>query len=178
MACSRVNFTFTTWSDCLQFKLTQSLPHTFTTQANVHKVKTSYNKFPGMKISTDFFKGSQEKEVTGPHTTNQTCGWSWQTVGRLWTIFFIASILCPVISVSLLASNLKQTVMWSKLSISGYRHLTIISSIAGYKPWCCGATNASSSVVTMWRPKCTICLPCAAYTWKTQRSFYKSLCIS
>ena len=57
------------------------------------------------------FKGSKEKEITGPHTINQTCGWLWQTAGRLWTTFLIALISFPVISVYLLASDLKQTVM-------------------------------------------------------------------
>jgi hypothetical protein len=28
---------------------------------NVHEVKTSYNKFPGMKVSTDFFQGVQRE---------------------------------------------------------------------------------------------------------------------
>ena len=72
------------------------------------KSKHHTTSFQEWKYPQIFFKGSKGKEVTGPHTTNQTYGWPWQTAGRLWTTFFIASILCPVISVSLLASNLGQ----------------------------------------------------------------------
>jgi hypothetical protein len=50
-----------------------------------------------------------------------------------------------------LASNWQQMPLWTKLSPPGYKHVTSISSLPKYKPWCQCETNAYNSVVNIGR---------------------------
>ena len=47
----------------------------------------------------------------------------------------VISVASDPLIVTRLTSDLKQTPTWSKLSRTGYRHLTRISCLPGFKPW-------------------------------------------
>jgi len=83
-----------------------------------------------------------------PHTATQNCDLfqhcAWEVIGCL----AYSPISCPVNSNPLgplqnicLASNWQHMLLWTKLSLSGYRHLTSISSTPKYEPWCHCGTN-------------------------------------
>jgi hypothetical protein len=62
-----------------------------------------------------------------------------------------------------LSKDMQQTQMWSKLSPPNYRHLTQISSVLSYKPWCHSGSYDLSWLLCgglMY----TICYTCTMYT--------------
>jgi hypothetical protein len=68
---------------------------------------------------------------------------------KIWTTFPRVLISSRAIYIFLeplrntqLSKDMQQTQMWSKLSPPDYRHLTLISSMMRYKPWCHSGSNA------------------------------------
>jgi hypothetical protein len=104
-----------------------------------------------------FLKRSKETGITQSHSANRTRDWlrnhSWDVTDH------------PPYSPDLapsdfhlfgslkkhLTSALQQTPTWSKLSPTGHRHLTPMSSTPGYKPWCHAGTDAEMPKVVTWR---------------------------
>jgi hypothetical protein len=68
--------------------------------------------------------------------------------------------------------------MWSKLSPSGYRHLTLISSTLKYKPWRHNGKSVEILVVTTWRSSVDHLLhTCHVYVYVRAKSS-KSTCVT
>ena len=78
-------------------------------------------------------------EITGPFAANWTCGRFWPTL-QCWSHSDFC--LCGPLKSTWLTSGLQHTPAWSKLSPPDYYHLTTVSLILGYKPWCHGSRNA------------------------------------
>ena len=83
------------------------------------------------------------------HTVKWTCDWLYSAMAwMLRTPLPTVAVLQPVFSIfgplmTHMAGRwfVKKMLMWSKLSPSGYRCLTLISCVLGCKPCCCDGTN-------------------------------------
>jgi hypothetical protein len=67
---------------------------------------------------------------------------------------------------------------WSALLPPGYRHLTMISSILGYKYLCHGATHAKMPIVNMWKSDVYHLLPMYHVYIKGRIKFLSPECLS
>lgn len=111
--------------------------------------------------------------MQGPMLPINTCDWLWHKSWVLQITLPTVPILHPVISICLknvrrtqVTKNFRQTQTSSYLSPLGNRHLTLIHSTPGYRPWCHGRANAFTPTVTGLM--CIICYLRAMYTLMLQ----------
>jgi len=90
-----------------------------------------------------FLKVPEELEITGTHTAKRPCDWlrcyGWKIMDHAAYSPDLATSTFHYfgpLKTELLASDLQQTLKWSKLSPPGYRHLTQTSDMSGNKLWC------------------------------------------
>ena len=115
-------------------------------------------------------KVCNQKEITGPHTA--ICIWIGPCGGGIIDHPPCSSdlgstdyCLFQPLREHKMASQLRQMLMWSKLSPSGYRHLTVMRRRDIQ-------LNINSATVTKWRPEMYHLLPCSMYPLRSEKSFW------
>jgi len=121
-------------------------------------------------------KACKQKEITGPHTA--ICTWIGLCGGELIDHPRSSSdlgssdyCLFQLLREHRLASQLWEKLMWSKLSPSGYRHLTVM--------WRRDIQlNINSAIVTKWRPEVYHLLPRTMYPLRSDKKFLASMSVT
>jgi hypothetical protein len=109
----------------------------------------------------------KETDITGSHTLNTTFdGTAAEMLRATLPADPLSSLMisCSLdfLRISWLASDLQQTLTWSKPS-PGYRNLTAVFAAPGYRYWCHGGTDTSKSMVATWSAVYRLPLVCRVY---------------